>query len=124
MQERPHIETVETWCRPLFDDAVTWRTIREAITTIENRVEVPLKLERKDGSVLTFSLTVIAARTTVSPYWTSADPAACLAMRPVSTMSFRPAKSLSTRCIMYSLWNTKARGNPEWAPARLRVVDD
>ena len=52
MQERPHIETVETWCRPLFDDAVTWRTIREAITTIENRVEVPLKLERKDGSVL------------------------------------------------------------------------
>ena len=28
------------------------RTIREAITAIENRVEVPLKLERKDGSVL------------------------------------------------------------------------
>jgi signal transduction histidine kinase len=36
----------------LFDDAATWRTIREAITRIENRVEVPLKLERKDGSVL------------------------------------------------------------------------
>ena len=52
LQEQPHIETVETWCRPLFDDAVTWRTIREAITAIENRVEVPLKLERKDGSVL------------------------------------------------------------------------
>jgi signal transduction histidine kinase len=50
--EQPHIETVETWCRPLFDDAATWRTIREAITRIENRVEVPLKLERKDGSVL------------------------------------------------------------------------
>jgi signal transduction histidine kinase len=52
MQEQPHIETVETWCRPLFDDAKTWQTIREAITAIENRVEVPLKLERKDGSVL------------------------------------------------------------------------
>ena len=52
LQERPHIDTVETWCRPLFDDAATWRTIREAITAIENRVEVPLKLERKDGSVL------------------------------------------------------------------------
>jgi signal transduction histidine kinase len=49
---QPHIETVEAWCRPLFDDAATWRTIREAITAIENRVEVPLKLERKDGSVL------------------------------------------------------------------------
>jgi signal transduction histidine kinase len=50
--EQPHIETVEAWCKPLFDDAATWRTIREAITAIENRVEVPLKLERKDGSVL------------------------------------------------------------------------
>ena len=52
LQERPHIETVESWCRPLFDDAATWRALREAITAIENRVEVPLKLERKDGSVL------------------------------------------------------------------------
>ena len=52
MQERPHIETVEAWCRPLFDDATTWRALREAVTAIENRVEVPLKLERKDGSVL------------------------------------------------------------------------
>jgi signal transduction histidine kinase len=34
------------------EDAATWQTIREAITSIENRVAVPLKLERKDGSVL------------------------------------------------------------------------
>src|SRR5580692_9235690 len=52
LQKQPHIETVEAWCRPLFDDAATWRTLREAITAIENRVEVPLKLERRDGSVL------------------------------------------------------------------------
>jgi signal transduction histidine kinase len=52
LREQPHIETVEGWCKPLFDDAITWRTIREAVTAIENRVEVPLKLERKDGSVL------------------------------------------------------------------------
>src|SRR5581483_11132129 len=52
LQEQPHIETVERWCKPLFDDEATWRIIREAITRIENRVEVPLKLERKDGSVL------------------------------------------------------------------------
>jgi signal transduction histidine kinase len=50
--KQPHIDTVETWCRPLFDDAATWRIIREAITRIDNRVAVPLKLERKDGSVL------------------------------------------------------------------------
>jgi signal transduction histidine kinase len=52
MQEHPHIEMVESWCRPLFDDAATWQTLRGAITGIENRVAVPLKLERKDGSVL------------------------------------------------------------------------
>jgi signal transduction histidine kinase len=52
LRERPHIETVEEWCRPLFDDAATWQTLREAITGIENRIAVPLKLERKDGSVL------------------------------------------------------------------------
>ncbi len=52
LREQPHIETVEAWCKPLFDDPNIWRTIREAITRIENRVEVPLKLERRDGSVL------------------------------------------------------------------------
>jgi signal transduction histidine kinase len=52
MREQPHIETVESWCRPLFDDDLTWRTLREAITGIENRAQVALKLERKDGSVL------------------------------------------------------------------------
>jgi len=53
LREQPHIETVESWCRPLFDDAPTWRALREAITAIGNRAEVVLKLERKDGSVLT-----------------------------------------------------------------------
>jgi signal transduction histidine kinase len=52
LQEQPHIETVEAWCRPLFDDGLTWQTLRGAITGIENRIAVPLKLERKDGSVL------------------------------------------------------------------------
>ena len=52
MQAQPHIEAVEAWCKPLFDDAVSWQTIREAITAIDNRLAVPLKLERKDGSML------------------------------------------------------------------------
>jgi len=50
--DEPHIETVEAWCKPLFDDGGAWQTLREAITAIENRVEVALKLERRDGSVL------------------------------------------------------------------------
>jgi signal transduction histidine kinase len=52
LQERPHITTVEGWCRPLFDDPAIWQTLREAVTSIENRASAPLKLERKDGSVL------------------------------------------------------------------------
>ncbi|HUJ97242.1 MAG TPA: PAS-domain containing protein [Stellaceae bacterium] len=52
LHEEPHIDTVAAWCKPLFDDSLAWRTIREAITGIENRNDVPLKLERKDGSVL------------------------------------------------------------------------
>ena len=52
LRDEPHIDTVAAWCKPLFDDARAWRTIREAITGIENRNDVPLKLERKDGSVL------------------------------------------------------------------------
>lgn len=52
MREEPHIQTVEGWCHQLFDEPVVWRQIREAITSIENRADVPIKLERKDGSVL------------------------------------------------------------------------
>ena len=52
LREEPHIETVETWCKPVFDDLRAWRTIREAVTAIESRTDVQLKLERKDGSVL------------------------------------------------------------------------
>ena len=52
LREQPHIETVEELCRPLFDDALTWRALREAITAIENRAQVAQKIERRDGSVL------------------------------------------------------------------------
>ncbi|HEY2755594.1 MAG TPA: PAS-domain containing protein, partial [Pseudolabrys sp.] len=50
--DEPHIDTVAAWCKPLLDDAKAWRSIRESITGLENRTDVPLKLERTDGSVL------------------------------------------------------------------------
>ena len=52
LREQPHIQAVEGWCHQLFDEPHVWQKIREAITSIENRVDVPLKLERNDGSVL------------------------------------------------------------------------
>ena len=52
LREQPHIETVEALCTPLFDDTLTWRAVREAVTAIENRAQVAQKIERRDGSVL------------------------------------------------------------------------
>jgi signal transduction histidine kinase len=52
MREQPHIDTVEELCRPMFDDGLTWRALREAITAIENREQFAQKIERRDGSVL------------------------------------------------------------------------
>ncbi len=52
LREQPHIDTVEELCRPLFDDELTWRALREAITAIENRAQFAQKIERRDGSVL------------------------------------------------------------------------
>ena len=49
---QPHIETIEQWCRSLFDDDGAWQALRAAITGIDNRSSVQLRLERKDGSVL------------------------------------------------------------------------
>ncbi|WP_204274234.1 PAS-domain containing protein, partial [Stenotrophomonas maltophilia] len=49
---QPHIEAIERWCRPLYDDDEAWQALRGAITGIDNRSSVQLRLERKDGSVL------------------------------------------------------------------------
>lgn len=52
LEKQPHITTVQEWCKPLFDDAAAWQTLRGAITGIDNRDSVAMRLERKDGSVL------------------------------------------------------------------------
>ncbi|MDB5630443.1 MAG: sensor signal transduction histidine kinase [Tardiphaga sp.] len=52
LQDQPHIEAVKDWCRPLFDDVAAWQSLSDAITGIDDRVPLALKLERRDGSVL------------------------------------------------------------------------
>ncbi|MBN9599298.1 MAG: PAS-domain containing protein [Afipia sp.] len=52
LAQQPHIEAIEQWCRPLLDDDAAWQTMRAAITGIDNRKAVQLRLERRDGSVL------------------------------------------------------------------------
>ncbi|MBX9710718.1 MAG: PAS-domain containing protein [Xanthobacteraceae bacterium] len=52
LAQQPHIEAIEQWCRPLYDDDEVWQALRGAITGIDNRSSVQLRLERQDGSVL------------------------------------------------------------------------
>src|SRR5215207_3035586 len=79
-----------------------------------------LKPSGKNGRVLWFSLTVTAASTIVSPNCTTADPAACFAMRPVSMIRGRPAKLRSTRCVIaYLPRNNTKRAGRSCAPARM-----
>ena len=37
LADRPHIETVIGWCRPLHDDDALWQRLRGAVTAIEER---------------------------------------------------------------------------------------
>jgi signal transduction histidine kinase len=52
LNERPHIETVIGWCRPLHDDDTTWQALRSAVTGLDERVPMARRIERSDGSVI------------------------------------------------------------------------
>ncbi len=52
LRGHPHIDTLVSWCRNLYDEPEAWRTISETITSFESRSNMALKLKRKDGTVL------------------------------------------------------------------------
>lgn len=52
LDQRPHIDTVEAACHALFDDERMWQALRAVVTGIDNRKQLPQRMERKDGSVL------------------------------------------------------------------------
>jgi signal transduction histidine kinase len=52
LAERPHIEMVIGLCRSLHEDEVTWYALRSAVTAIDNREQLTLRLDRRDGSVI------------------------------------------------------------------------
>ena len=49
--EHPHIETVIELARPLHDDDATWRKLRTAVTALDRRDPVAVRIERRDGMV-------------------------------------------------------------------------
>lgn len=52
LAERPHIEAVTEWCRPLHRGADTWAAVRTAVTAIDGRVPVTGRIECHDGRIV------------------------------------------------------------------------
>jgi signal transduction histidine kinase len=52
LNERPHIEEVTAWAQAQHDDNTVWRTLRAAVTAIDNREPIRARIERRDGSVI------------------------------------------------------------------------
>jgi signal transduction histidine kinase len=48
----PHIEAVIGWCLGVAGENSLWRTLRTAVTAIDNREPVAGQIERRDGSVV------------------------------------------------------------------------
>ena len=54
-EDRPHIEAVIAWCRPLYSNDTFWTTLRGAVTGLDARAPLTAQLDRSDGSVLDFA---------------------------------------------------------------------
>jgi signal transduction histidine kinase len=52
LHEHPHIEAVIGMCRPLHRDDATWQRLRTAVTALDRRDPVVLRIERNDGAVV------------------------------------------------------------------------
>jgi signal transduction histidine kinase len=52
LSERPHIESVSDWTRPLHGEHPIWQRLRMTITAIDNREPVIGQLDRPDGKVV------------------------------------------------------------------------
>ncbi len=52
LDQRPHIEAVAAWCQALHDDNAVWRSLRAAVTAIEDREPIVARIERRDGMVI------------------------------------------------------------------------
>ncbi|MBV8839396.1 MAG: PAS-domain containing protein [Alphaproteobacteria bacterium] len=50
--DRPHIETVLSWCRRLYADDAFWARLRGAVTGLERREPLSARLERSDNTVI------------------------------------------------------------------------
>jgi signal transduction histidine kinase len=52
LDQHPHVEQVTAWCQAQHDDGTLWRTLRVAVTAIDNREPVTARIERRDGAMI------------------------------------------------------------------------
>ena len=52
LDTHPHVESVTAWTQALHDDGAVWRTLRSAVTGIDNREPVAATIERRDGMMI------------------------------------------------------------------------
>jgi signal transduction histidine kinase len=58
LAERPHVELLSQWCRPLHGDDPVWLKLRTTVTAIDSREPMfGERLERRDGNVVDCSTT-------------------------------------------------------------------
>jgi signal transduction histidine kinase len=52
LDQRPHVEQVTAWCQALHDDGAVWRSLRAAVTAIDEREPISARIERRDGVLI------------------------------------------------------------------------
>ncbi|MGH6994062.1 MAG: PAS-domain containing protein [Stellaceae bacterium] len=52
LDQHPHAEAVTAWCQALHDDGAVWRSLRAAVTAIDDREPIVARIERRDGMMI------------------------------------------------------------------------
>src|SRR6185437_6966454 len=52
LAQRPHVDALTAWCQALHDDNAIWRSLRTAVTAIDNREPTMGRIERRDGVMI------------------------------------------------------------------------
>ncbi len=52
LDQHPHIEAVAAWCQALHDEGAVWRSLRAAVTALDDREPIAASLERRDGATI------------------------------------------------------------------------
>ena len=52
LDQHPHVEAVTAWTQALHDDSAVWRSLRAAVTAIDNREPIAARIERRDGMMI------------------------------------------------------------------------